>query len=247
MKLYEQSRKVIYDTQNKDPFFWYLTRKLFSYVDVSGGGVLLDLGCGSGRNTFYAAKLGLRAIGVDYMKKAVDNGNSHAASEGVSDRVKFVQADLTKLKPKQFGLVDYVVLNEVIEHIEDFQKIIDFAYASLRPGGKILLTTPNDPAFWTILDDYAQHVRRFTLSEIEIAFAKFRDVHISTLGFPFHKMVIRFYHWISKLNRSGHDPKYFRSSHVVSRLYYIIGSIVMRIDDMFHTKGGTTILAIGTK
>ncbi len=247
MKLYEQTREVIYDTQNKDPFFWYLTRKLFSSVDVQRGGVVLDLGCGSGRNTFYAAQLGLTAIGVDYMQKAVENGNAHAKSEGVSKRVKFVRADLTKLRPKQFGLVDYVILNEVIEHIENYQKIVDFAYESLRPGGKLLLTTPNDPIFWTILDDYAQHVRRFRISEIASAFRQFSYVEISTVGFPLHKLVIYLYDKFSVKKRVGHNPKTFRSSSIVSKMYYFIGTIVMSIDNLFHTQKGTTIVAIGTK
>jgi len=249
MKLYGEKSDVVYLTQNKDPFFAYLTRKVFEEVDWSKkNGRLLDLGCGSGRLALAAVRNGFEVVGVDYVAKAINIANDEAKRLGLTDRVRFMQGDLTAVESGQFGKFDYVVLMEVIEHIDDYQKVIDFAWGSLKPGGKLLLTTPNDPAYWTILDDYARHIRRFTIPQVKIALKKFSKVKIGTFGYPLHRLAELIYNLLMQSRNLKHKPKLFRLNPFVSALYYAIGSFVMAIDDLFAWRdGGTTIIAIAAK
>lgn len=249
MKLYSEKSDVVYVTQNKDPFFAYLTRKVFEEVDWSKkNGRLLDLGCGSGRLSFEAAKKGFRAVGVDCVPKAIEIANVQAKRMGIDSKVTFLHGDLSRVKPRQYGLFDYVVLMEVIEHIEDYQRIVDFARGSLRKGGTLLLTTPNDPRFWTVLDDYARHVRRFTVPEVQKALGKFSRVKIGTVGFPLHRFSEALYNIIMQARKLKHKPKLFRLNLLVASLYYIVGTMAMTLDDLFaYKEGGTTIVAIAEK
>lgn len=248
MKLYREKPHVVYVTQYKDPFFTYITNKVFDEIDWNTKGRLLDLGCGSGRISLEAAKRGFSVVGVDYVPKAIEIANAEAKRVGLTRRVKFLVGDLARAKQRKYGLFDYVVLMEVIEHIEDYQKIINFAYGSLKKGGKLLLTTPNNQAPWTVLDDYARHVRRFTLGEVRTALSKFSKVKAGTVGYPLHRLFITLYNVIMRARRLQHNPKVFRWNKYVAQLYYIVGTLVLSFDNLFaYGEGGTTIVAIAEK
>ena len=62
-------------------------------------GRALDLGCGPGTNLLYLARLGLTAIGVDYVLQPLESGRSrvHAAEAALHARTHFVLGDVTRL------------------------------------------------------------------------------------------------------------------------------------------------------
>lgn len=57
--------------------------------------VVYDLGCGDGRIVIAAAKqFGARGVGIDIDPLRIKESNVNAVAAGVTDRVKFMQADL---------------------------------------------------------------------------------------------------------------------------------------------------------
>jgi SAM-dependent methyltransferase len=55
---------------------------------------------------------------------------------------------------------------DVLEHIEDDEKVLKQMYRAVRQGGGIILTVPQHPFVWNRTDDYARHVRRYTAQEL---------------------------------------------------------------------------------
>jgi SAM-dependent methyltransferase len=55
---------------------------------------------------------------------------------------------------------------DVLEHIEDDEKVLKQMYGAVRHGGGIILTVPQHPFLWNRADDYARHVRRYTAQEL---------------------------------------------------------------------------------
>lgn len=103
----------------------------------------LDAGCGSGTFTFYAAKIGNDALGISIDKRSVEVAQTRATIIGV-DNARFLVLDLRNLSQvsEGLGLFDQIICFEVIEHILDDNALIAALADLLRPGGRILLTTP---------------------------------------------------------------------------------------------------------
>ncbi|OGG12644.1 hypothetical protein A3D77_03955 [Candidatus Gottesmanbacteria bacterium RIFCSPHIGHO2_02_FULL_39_11] len=112
MTLYhEESSNIVNLMQNKDPFFDYLTAKIMMHIPPgSSQKRILDLGCGGGRNSVAAAKKGYTVIGLDYVEKSLVVAGKLADLNKVSGKIFFKKEDITKLKPKQYGIFDYIIL-----------------------------------------------------------------------------------------------------------------------------------------
>lgn len=101
----------------------------------------LDAGCGSGAFSFYAATIGNECVGISFCAEAVETARRRAALLGL-ERARFIVGDLRELNAFDLDGFDQIICTETIEHIRDDKKLIaDFA-AILKPGGKLLLTTP---------------------------------------------------------------------------------------------------------
>ncbi|MGQ0612758.1 MAG: class I SAM-dependent methyltransferase [Planctomycetaceae bacterium] len=94
---------------------------------------ILDLGCGRGWLAGALCELG-PTTGVDL--------SDLAAARARWPAVEFVTADLFQ-HPLPEAAFDLVVSQEVIEHVEDQPRYLDVAARCLKPGGYLVLTTPN--------------------------------------------------------------------------------------------------------
>ncbi len=130
----------------------YLNKK-FPSRDVA----LLDIGCFNG---FFVRKLlnsGYDAIGIDFNNKALNFGKSNY---GLEDRISNKTLKQLLSEGSQF---DVVTMFEVIEHLEDFPLVLSDAHKLLKPGGLLILSTPNSRMFWRPdLDFPPHHLSRFT-------------------------------------------------------------------------------------
>ncbi len=100
------------------------------------GATVVDVGCGAGdllRLLSNALGRTLRLIGWDYPGPHLD------ALEGAGIEVIAAPIDETHV-PRD---VDLFVLNQVIEHFPDPGRVIAFLARALRPGGHILIETPD--------------------------------------------------------------------------------------------------------
>jgi ubiquinone/menaquinone biosynthesis C-methylase UbiE len=92
---------------------------------------VLELGCGTGKNTVWLLKKAERIIGLDFSKEMLD-----IAQKKITDsRVEFKKADLTKDWDIENQFVDLVTSSLTLEHIEDLNHIFSQANQKLVENG----------------------------------------------------------------------------------------------------------------
>jgi ubiquinone biosynthesis O-methyltransferase len=97
---------------------------------------LLDIGCGNGALTASLAKRGAAVTGIDLSESGI--ALARAAHPDVRFEVGSVYDDLRA----RFGTFDRVVALEVIEHLFDPRTFLRRAFEALKPGGRLVLSTP---------------------------------------------------------------------------------------------------------
>ena len=140
---------------------------------------VFDAGCGSGYGSAELAKTGASVTGADVSGEAVAYAREHFGAQGI----RFIEAPCESLpfEPESF---DLVTAFEVIEHLEHWQELLTEANRVLKPGGVLLVSTPNR-AYYTESRGEAGpnpfHVHEFDYAEFQEALnAVFPHVRIWT-------------------------------------------------------------------
>ena len=71
-----------------------MVNKMMEIAKVTPADYVIDLGSGDGRNVIAAAKLGARALGVEYNPDMVALSQKLAREAGVADKAQFVEGDM---------------------------------------------------------------------------------------------------------------------------------------------------------
>jgi arsenite methyltransferase len=112
----------------------------FDLARVAAGETVVDLGSGSGMDSFLAALqvgAGGRVIGIDITEAQLAKSRRLAAEHGVTN-VEFIEAYIEQL-PLSDGSADVVISNGVINLAPDKTKVFAEAARVLRPGGRLAL------------------------------------------------------------------------------------------------------------
>ncbi|WP_018477751.1 class I SAM-dependent methyltransferase [Pontibacter roseus] len=95
----------------------------------------LEIGCGTGKNTVWLASKAQQVTAVDFSEEMLAKAKEKVSSE----RVRFVQADITggwTFVEQQYDLVTFSL---VLEHIEQLDHVFVEAANALKPGGHVYL------------------------------------------------------------------------------------------------------------
>jgi SAM-dependent methyltransferase len=98
---------------------------------------ILEVGCGGGALLSHLAALGPRdVVGVDWLRTSVELVRQSGA------QARVLQGDACAL-PFSDATFDKVVAQHLIEHFEDTNRVLSEWRRVLRPGGLLVIVTPN--------------------------------------------------------------------------------------------------------
>ena len=157
-----RSLLVLGDTLVFDRWIWLQSRL------PSPPASLIDVGCGNGWLVLNCSRLGYRTLGVGWDGPDLQKARQRAVEIGSEARfeVQDVRTLSTRYEFKE--CFDIATCLETIEHILDDAKVMQSLAGVLRPGGRLVLTTPSyeyipmdagDAGPFSEVED-GQHVRK---------------------------------------------------------------------------------------
>ena len=136
--------------------FWHAAKKLTidQMLPPERGDRIVDAGCGSGVIADYLATSGADVTAIDANPEAIRFAASVFKRPNLRFVSGFIDADLPFDTP-----VDKIYSLEVIEHMYEPQgtATLQNFFRLLRPGGRVLLTTPNYHSLWPLLEWTLDH------------------------------------------------------------------------------------------
>ena len=120
-----------------------LRRRIDWMADQAHGPKVLDVGCSEGILEVLLARRGVEVTGVEINPEALDFARELLDKEPAAVRAhaRLVLGDFIEEHPVS-GLFDTVVLGEILEHLHDPEALLDRSLEHLRPGGRLVITTP---------------------------------------------------------------------------------------------------------
>lgn len=104
--------------------------------NVRPGAQMLDVGSGLGYLAYALASAGYKATGLDISENAVVSARARFGN-------RYVVADMFDWSQKHVDHYDVVTMLEVVEHVEEPRRWIEAAFHMVKPGGMLIVTTPN--------------------------------------------------------------------------------------------------------
>jgi SAM-dependent methyltransferase len=154
----EQSFEHLPDAEERS--FWFRSRNslivwaMRRYFPAARS--MLEVGCGTG--------FVLAGVRDAFPEIRLVGGELFQAGLAVAAR-RVPDAELLELDARDLPFddeFDVVGAFDVLEHIDDDARALREMHSALRPGGGLLVTVPQHPHLWSAVDEYSQHVRRYT-------------------------------------------------------------------------------------
>lgn len=106
------------------------------------GGMVLDVGCGSGALSFLNAGQAKKVIAFDISRQAIENARKIQKMLGIKN-ISFGAGDAQDIKfPDE--TFDVVLHSEVLEHLQEPEAALREAARVVRRHGYLILSTPNE-------------------------------------------------------------------------------------------------------
>ena len=179
----------------------FALRREFLLENVAAGEHVLDVGCGEGWFAAELARAGASVVGLDVAEEPLRRARQaemQRSPSGGQPGLDLRLIDADQPWPLQDASFDVVWAGETIEHVADTAGWLSEARRVLKPGGRLLLSTPDHGrlsvlwlalsrrAFEAHFDPLADHLRFYTRANLTRLLGEFgfRDVALRAAAGP---------------------------------------------------------------
>jgi ubiquinone/menaquinone biosynthesis C-methylase UbiE len=131
-------------------------------LELTEGDNVLDIGCASGCLTYMLSHKHKKVIGIDMLSESIDIAKNFNAS----NNIEYIHMDGHELNVPD-AYFDCILLLEVLEHVFEPMHVLKNIYTKLKPGGFLILSTPNSTSIENIVNNLTIPLQKKPFSRIE--------------------------------------------------------------------------------
>lgn len=240
-------KKYLYNDLHllEDSHWWHISKRravsdcIRNYLK-KGDPLILDIGCGTGRNLEQLKKFG-KIYGLDNSKEAI----KFCKKRGL-ENIRLGQAEKIPFKSGSF---DLVTLLDVLEHTDE-NKTLNEVYRVLRKDGLLILTVPAFNWLWSRWDEVLHHKRRYSLDNLVRLLRKYSfTITYSTYLYSFLVLPALIIRQIKQklLKTKKYSSDFKLSTDFLNKIANAISLIEFKIAQKKTIPFGTTILVVAKK
>ncbi|MDA3861083.1 MAG: class I SAM-dependent methyltransferase [Melioribacteraceae bacterium] len=123
----------------------YVIPFLKEFISIDSNLSVLEIGCGEGGNLKPFLDIGCSVTGVDLAENKIENGKKYFEQHPNNIKIKLLTEDI--YDSQNLTQYDLIIMRDVIEHIHDQNKFMNYVKKYLKPNGKFFLAFPpwNNP------------------------------------------------------------------------------------------------------
>jgi SAM-dependent methyltransferase len=147
---------IQHTTSVEDHHWWYRERRSIIARELrklGKPGRAIEIGAAGGGNSRQMMRMGWDVLATEYLKSGVEIARERGLNA--------IQADARDL-PVPDASFDLLVAFDVLEHVEEDDRVAAEIHRVLRPGGTALIAVPCDMSLWSAFDVASGHHRRYT-------------------------------------------------------------------------------------
>ncbi len=164
-------RDEYFELERTNP--WFIARRelvLSLMGDIEKSARILDAGCGTGFLVNTLKKMGFSNV----------FGVESSASFLKSEHAIVGHCEQMPLKDRMFDLIFCL---DVLEHVDNDDRMAIELWRVLKPGGKLIVTVPAFNFLWSHHDDINQHRRRYNKFTLATCLRNFQIIKMSCWNF----------------------------------------------------------------
>jgi len=118
----------------------YVIPFLHDFVKIDSNLEVLEIGCGEGGNLKPFLDIGCSVTGVDLAEGKIENGKKYFEEHPNKQKINLLAEDI--YESKNLTKYDLIIMRDVIEHIHDQNRFMNYVKKYLKPNGKFFLAFP---------------------------------------------------------------------------------------------------------
>jgi len=177
-------------------YILYCLNRLINQYNLDGP--FLDIGCGNGDISRFAATKKWQGKAIDISQEAVCHAQKELADfKGVSVELKSFFEEKT--------FYQTIFLIDVLEHLEDDCAALEKIYSLLNQEGHVIFSIPSNPCEWRWDDNFYGHYRRYTRADVreKLSAAGLEPLVFWDFTYPVFWIMRRLY---TRLKSAPHEP-----------------------------------------
>ncbi len=254
MNSVRMSKRLIDIFSKVEEYHWWfegrrilLKEIIYGFKEMERNYKILDVGSGSGSNLKFLSNFGV-VYGIDNFRIAV----KYCHQKGFKN-VRVANANKLPYKNSTF---DLITLLDVLEHIKDDVSALNEAKRVLKPGGRVIVTSPSLPLIWSKHDTLQGHFRRYrkkdmqdlgNITDLKVSYLNHYNVFLSPLIIAIRlattnlKFLSKYGEYDSKINFD------IASRRVINKALLKLINLEVRLSRFFNYPIGISVVAVFDK